>query len=121
MERFYTYSNGKYWGSVADGDNLPFEGALQVSAPPPLSADQIWNGSAWSEYTAPVPLLTQLNTLYLTLDTPTQIQFLPYVGGIFALLTQGQTVQAKSLLAAIPTTGAASTVQAEMLGVLNGI
>ena len=119
MEKYYINPNSSYWGSTVDSEEPPFPGALEVPSPPDTNAAQIWNSSGWDAYTPPVPVLTQLNNLYQTLDIATQLQFLPYVGGIFALLTQGQTEQAKSLLAAIPTTGEASVVQAQMLAVLN--
>lgn len=121
MEKFYTYANGKYWGSVVDSDQKPFPEAVEVTHPPDTHADQVWNGSEWSVYTPPVPLLTQLDNLFLTLDQTDQVQFLGALGGIYALINQNQMTQAKNILAAIPTTGAAATVQAEMLAVLNGV
>lgn len=121
MQKFYLNPDNTYWGVVVGSGEPPFAGAVEVPSAPDSHASQTWNGHAWSEYTMPVPLMSQLDALFVSMQEADQLQYLPFLGGIYALIDQGQAAQAKGLLAAIPTTGDAATVQQEMLAVLNAI
>jgi hypothetical protein len=55
MEKFYLNPDSTYWGSVVDGNEPPFDGAVEVASPPDTNAAQVWNGTSWNAYVPPAP------------------------------------------------------------------
>lgn len=105
----------QYYLSRPDGS---YSDLANYSAEPATRTDGTWTAgsppSGTQVYQAP-NLLSQLNTLFLTLSPSDQLAYAPYLGTIYALISSGNTAEAKALLSGITVDSTAQSAQTAML------
>lgn len=97
-------------GTYSNGQDYP--------EPPNPRPDGAWKPGKPPEGMLPYvqrSLALQLNDLFLQLPQADQIQFLPYLGAIAAIINTGGLTEAKAFLSAIQCPPDAQAIQTQML------